>query len=533
MFVLERRKTLLNPNGMAITLQMIAILDFGSQYTQLIAKKLRGLGFYSQIFPGPRTQASDLQKHSVTGIIFSGSPWSVGKGFDPNPSLLDMGVPVLGLCFGYQFLAKHFGGKVESQTSREYGPAKVEIVNPSQGHLLLKDFNSESPVWMSHGDSVVAIPPKADLILTSNNKPAGFCITDKKIWALQFHPEVHHTPEGGVLLKNFAQVICKNSPDWNAKSHLSRITHDIQQQTSPSDTIYCAVSGGVDSTVMAALLSKTRKVKAVFVDHGFLRSYDVQDLEQIFGQFPNIELLKVDASSVFWSELENVADPEIKRKTAGKLFVEVFESTIAQHSTDQRPLLAQGTIYSDVIESAGGEFSSPDQKIKSHHNVGGMPKTHGLKILEPLRDLFKDEVRLLGRELGINDEFLSRHPFPGPGLMIRCLGPLSRNKIEILKKADSILISELRARNLYSKTWQAFCVLLPVQTVGVMGDERSYEYVLAIRAVHSLDAMTAEASELPWQDLQQISTKIINQVSGINRVVYDLTSKPPATIEWE
>jgi GMP synthase (glutamine-hydrolysing) len=519
---------------------MIAILDFGSQYTQLIAKKLRALGFPSLVFPGTRTTNQKLFKHKTQGVILSGSPWSVGQGHDPQPEILQSSLPVLGLCFGYQYVSKVLGGQVEAHLSaREYGQAKLDLTAFGATDPLLKHFKTDLPVWMSHGDSVTQIPPSAKMILTSQNKPAGFSIPEKKIWALQFHPEVHHTPLGEIILKNFAQDICGLKGTWNSQSILTQLNQKIDQETKESDEIFCAVSGGVDSTVLAALISQRRPVKAIFVDHGFLREYDQQDLNKVFSKFPNIELVCVDAKDTFWRALEGVEDPETKRKTAGRLFIEVFESTVedirkkAGSEKGKKAILAQGTIYSDVIESAGDGTESGAHKIKSHHNVGGLPENHSFQIFEPLRELFKDEVRMLGRNLYIDEEFLERHPFPGPGLMIRCLGPLEKEKIDILRKADALFIAELKKRNLYKTTWQAFCVLLPTKTVGVMGDGRSFENVLALRAVMSSDAMTAEVTEFPWGDLKAIASRLVNEIRGINRVVYDLTSKPPATIEWE
>jgi len=511
---------------------MILVLDFGSQYTQLIAKRLRRLGYATEVLTG-KVKASDLKKQfsKISGVIFSGSPSSVGEGVDPDPEILDMGVPILGLCFGYQFLAQHFGGTLISQATREYGAARVQKTTDTVNDDLLSSISEGSLVWMSHGDSVAQIPPTAKLLLTSGAKPAAFSIPSKKIWGLQFHPEVHHTREGEDILKNFAQKICRQEIDWKLKDILGRIREELSLQLKGVDEVYCAVSGGVDSTVLAVLLSQVAKVKAIFVDHGFLRSYERDDLERVFSKFPTIQLDIVDARERFWAELEGVFDPEEKRKIIGRLFIESFYSHIPQHK-DREIHLGQGTIYSDVIESAANELASV-HKIKSHHNVGGLPENLKFTLVEPLRKFFKDEVREIGALMGIDSESLERHPFPGPGLAIRCVGALTRERISTVQRADKILYEELRARNLYMATWQAFCVLLPFQTVGVMGDGRSYESVLALRAVSSLDAMTAEASELPLHDLKEIASRIVNEVPGINRVVYDLTSKPPGTIEWE
>jgi GMP synthase (glutamine-hydrolysing) len=386
---------------------------------------------------------------------------------------------------------------------------------------------------MSHGDSVVETPPGSETILYSSDKIAAFRILDKNIWALQFHPEVFHSQFGDEILGNFAEKICGLSKgEWNVQHALTQSLDRLREQFKDVPVVHCGVSGGVDSTVLAVMLSQVTKVHAIFVDHGFLRAYDESDLRKYFAPYPNIQLEVVDAREVFWKELKGVSDPEKKRKIIGRLFIETFYSHIGA-KPGTKIHLGQGTIYSDVIESAKASEGGAAHNIKSHHNVGGLPDKHDFVLVEPLREFFKDEVREIGRLLKISDESLERHPCPGPGLSIRCIGELQPERIEVLKNADALFVSELHRRGLYDKTWQAFCVLLPVATVGVMGDSRSYESVLALRAVSSTDAMTAEASRLPMEDLCEIANLIVNQIKGVNRVVYDITGKPPATIEWE
>lgn len=522
---------------------MIAILDFGSQYTQLIAKRFRRLGFKARVYSA-RTTASGLiealakqaaengpEGERLSGLVLSGSPSSVGTGIDPDPKLLELGVPVLGICFGYQFLAKHFGGKVESSTHREYGQAWVEKSGALKD-ALLEGTSDKFRVWMSHGDSVVETPPGSETILRSDGKIAAFRLLDKRIWALQFHPEVFHSQFGDELLGNFAEKICSvPRGEWNVEHALEKSLAGLRKDLKDVPVLHVAVSGGVDSTVLAVLLSQVTKVHAIFVDHGFLRAYDETDLRKFFAPYPNIQLDVVDARERFWKELHGKSDPEQKRKIIGRLFIETFYSHIGS-APGTKVYLGQGTIYSDVIESAKASDGT-SHNIKSHHNVGGLPDNHDFVLVEPLREFFKDEVREIGRLLQIDPVSLARHPCPGPGLAIRCLGDLLPERIEVLKNADALFVSELRKRGLYEKTWQAFCVLLPVSSVGVMGDARSYESVLALRAVSSTDAMTAEASRLPMDELCEIANLIVNQIKGVNRVVYDITGKPPATIEWE
>jgi len=515
---------------------MIWVLDFGSQYTQLIAKKLRRAGFQAEVQAG--STPAQLRPKNLKGVVLSGSPLSVGAPLAPDPQWLDHDIPILGLCFGYQWLAHHGGGELKVQSRREYGASTVYPVpiEDSQLRSLAQSFLSGFPaaarVWMSHGDSVLKLPPTLAPLLESSHGLAAFVgqsPTGMARLGLQFHPEVHHTENGSLLLENFAQSVCGMKRTWSVSAERDRLVEELSSKLQKVPFVHCAVSGGVDSTVLAVLLSQTTKVKALFVDHGFNRLYDQKDLESVFSGFPNIEWRVLDARELFWRHLKGVSDPELKRKTMGRLFIEVFEKELAK---DQATYLAQGTIYSDVIESAVNPLA-PAEKIKSHHNVGGLPETLNLKLLEPLRGLFKDEVRELGQALGIPKFFLDRHPFPGPGLAIRCLGPLSQERVDLVAKVDEVFVRELKARGLYEKIWQAAAILLPVQSVGVMGDGRSFESAVCLRAVQSLDAMTAEASEFSMSEWKAIASQIINEVRGVNRVVFDLTSKPPGTIEWE
>ncbi len=507
----------------------VVILDFGSQYTQLIARRVRELGVYSEILPynAPLEKILALQPKA---LIFSGGPASVYAKSAPMPDarLYTLNLPILGICYGLQVIAKHFGGKVELAKAREYGRANLMIKPDGKANLLFKQVPN-STVWMSHADKVTVLPAGFEVIAESDNSElcaVAYCHDGKQIFGLQFHPEVHHTMYGKQILANFLFEIAHLSPDWSPQNFIESQIEKIRQ-TVGKERVICALSGGVDSTVAATLVSRAigKHLKCVFVDNGLLRKNEAKEVKAALSGL-GLNLKVVHAARLFLSRLERVIDPEKKRKIIGKTFIEVFESTISCEK-----FLVQGTLYPDVIESVN--VRGPSQTIKTHHNVGGLPKNMKLKLLEPLRELFKDEVRAVGKLLGVPDSILQRHPFPGPGLAVRVIGAVSQARCDILREADRIFIEELKAAGLYDKVWQAFAVLLPIQTVGVMGDNRTYEHVVALRAVNSTDGMTADWSELPHDFLAKVSNRIINEVRGINRVVYDVSSKPPATIEWE
>ncbi|MBQ9586503.1 MAG: glutamine-hydrolyzing GMP synthase [Bacteroidales bacterium] len=505
----------------------IIVLDFGSQYTQLIARKVRELNIYCEIHPF--NKLPDLG-NDVKGVIFSGSPFSCNAPDAPVPDMSGIKgrLPLLAVCYGAQYLAKWGGGSVEQSGTREYGRANLRWVDNSSP--LMKDIPVGSQVWMSHGDTIQSIPANYRCICSTDNvQYAGYQIDGEETYAIQFHPEVHHSVDGLTLLRNFVVDICHCEQTWTPESFIELTVRQIREQVG-DDKVILGLSGGVDSSVAAVLLNKAigHNLHCIFVDNGLLRKNEFQSVLESYKDM-GLNVTGVDAKDRFYGVLAGVTDPEKKRKAIGKTFIDVFDD--ASKEVADAKWLAQGTIYPDVIESSS--VKGPSQTIKSHHNVGGLPDYMKLKLVEPLRSLFKDEVRRVGRQLGIKQELIGRHPFPGPGLAIRILSDVTPEKVRILQEVDDIFVRGLRDNGLYDKVWQAGAMLLPVQSVGVMGDERTYESVVALRAVESVDGMTADWSHLPYDFLAKVSNEIINRVKGVNRVVYDISSKPPATIEWE
>ena len=510
----------------------ILILDFGSQYTQLIARRVREAGVYSEIYVGD-IDFNAIESFKPSGLILSGGPESAFIDDAPKPfkEIYSMGLPILGICYGMQVMTEQLGGKVSPSNEREFGHADAKMEANSR---LLEGIETDDkqPVWMSHGDRVESLPEGFQTICTSANSPsAAMANQDNSFYGLQFHPEVTHTSCGQRIIKNFVHNICGCGNDWNPGNIIEKDIKEVQEAVG-DDQVLLGLSGGVDSSVVAALLHKAigDQLVCIFVDNGLLRLNEGDQVMETFSEHMNLNVIRVNAEEIFLEKLKGIDDPEDKRKIIGRTFIEVFEDEASK--LENVKWLAQGTIYPDVIESAGSKTGKA-HVIKSHHNVGGLPEDMKLKLVEPLRDLFKDEVRKIGKELGLTSKLVDRHPFPGPGLGVRILGEVKKEYADLLRLADDIFIEELHKENLYDKVSQAFAVFLPVKSVGVMGDGRKYEYVIALRAVETTDFMTANSAKLPYEFLDRVSTRIINEVSGISRVTLDISSKPPSTIEWE
>ncbi|MDJ0975923.1 MAG: glutamine-hydrolyzing GMP synthase [Planctomycetota bacterium] len=504
------------------------VVDFGAQYAQLIARRVREQGCYAEIV---MPEALESSIGGAKGVIFSGSPWSAYEDGAPHvpQAVFDAGVPILGICYGMQLTVHLLGGRVDHAETREYGPARIEILN---GDKLFEGIDGEMDVWMSHGDRVEAAPEGFLSLAKTDHAPfAAVKHAEKPIYGVQFHPEVTHTPRGTDLMKNFLYGVCGARGDWQMGAFIDETVADIQKQVGDAHVI-CGLSGGVDSTVAAVLIHKAigDQLTCIFVDNGLLRKDEAQEVQDAFRNRYHIPLVFADAGERFLTELKGIEDPEVKRKTIGRVFVDVF--TEEANKIENVKFLAQGTLYPDVIESHSA-FGGASQTIKTHHNVGGLPEQLGFELVEPFRLLFKDEVRAIGRELGVPDHFVERQPFPGPGLGVRIMGDVTPERVALLQEADAIIRLEIEGAGEHVGLWQYFGVLLPIQTVGVMGDARTYESVIALRAVKSQDAMTADWADLPHKLLSKISGRIINEVRGVNRVVYDISTKPPATIEWE
>jgi GMP synthase (glutamine-hydrolysing) len=511
----------------------ILIVDFGSQVTQLIARRVREQGVYSEVVPFQKAEQA-FREMKPKAVILSGGPESVTTDTSPRAphALFEAGTPVFGICYGQQAMAAQLGGEVEGGHHAEFGRAEIEILADSPLFKGIWHVGQKYPVWMSHGDRVTKLPQGFRPLASSSNAPLAVVADEgRQFYGVQFHPEVAHTPQGELLIRNFVREIAGCTGDWTMKAFRQEAIERIRAQVGKGRVI-CGLSGGVDSAVAAVLIHEAigEQLTCVFVDHGLMRANEAREVVTLFRDHYNIPLVHVQAQDLFIGALEGVSDPEIKRKTIGKLFIDVFEAEAK--TIGGAEFLAQGTLYPDVIESVSFT-GGPSVTIKSHHNVGGLPERMNMKLVEPLRELFKDEVRALGRELGLPDAFVGRHPFPGPGLAIRVPGEITREKLDILRKADAIYLEEIRRAGLYDQIWQAFAVLLPVKTVGVMGDGRTYDHVCALRAVTSVDGMTADFFPFDMTFLGHVATRIINEVKGINRVTYDITSKPPGTIEWE